>query len=592
MRTTLNRVAAGVAAAAVASLAILSSSASALPPGTAAAGTSVLAPGTGTNTSNFTLTPPSGAACPGDSSATPGNGYRWGTFFVASSVDPATLTYAAGLPVQQGSAYTDVLYNSAGSPQANKTTAASTGLITPLPVFNFGANVLPAPNGTYNIGYACTLAGVTERFWSTPITVSNSTATTFSYSFGAVPAAPVVAGTLVAGDQTLAGTFTHAASIPAATGYTVTAVPTVGPGTTATLPLAAGVTSFSFASLTNGTTYAVSIVATNTAGSSAASNTVTGIPTPAARPPVTNLQGDPLIGSVNLSWTAPSGVAPIGYTIAVTPTVAGAPFTAAAGATSFSVTGPAGLYTFTVTPNHASPYVGTSASVVASILDARVIIQDITVVRPAGALVLTQICGAYGPLDAEPASTGFPFMPATPGTTAGATGPTLLANGAGGVDPNYTSGSYPSPATPTYPTHCGINLGTATLVTTGPEAGQYYAAKGQINQVTVSDTRNGQQGWTVNGTMSDFVSSTNSSVIFKNQMGWTPVVNGTSIGQTVTKGAPVAPVTPGLAVASPLAVASNTASLGIAHMDARLRLLIPVAIPQGTYTATLTFSVV
>ncbi|MGB8860398.1 MAG: fibronectin type III domain-containing protein, partial [Ilumatobacteraceae bacterium] len=358
----MTRIAAGVAAVAVASLALLSTDASALPPGTPAAGTSVLAPATGTNANTFTLAPPAGASCPGDSAS---GGYRWQTFMTATSVDPATITYGLSGPVQQAGEFSKPLFNSTGAPQINKTTAVTTGLITPLPLFGWDASILPVPNGAYNIGYACTTTGTTQKFWSTPITITNSTATSFSYAFGATPAAPVLGGTLAAGDQTLDGTFTHAVSVPATTGYTVTAVPTAG--ATVTLSLAAGSTSFSLTGLVNGTQYAVSVVATNTVGASPVSNTVNGTPNPGARPAVTSLAAVPGTGNVVLNWVTPTGVAPTGYTIAVSPSVAGAPFTAAAGATTFTVNGtPGTLYTFTVTPTHPSPYVGTAASISAT----------------------------------------------------------------------------------------------------------------------------------------------------------------------------------------------------------------------------------
>ena len=593
MRKTFTQVAAGVAAVAVASLALFATSAQALPPGTAAAGAGTLSPLTGTNLSTFAFAPPSGAVCPGDSAS---GGYRWTTFMVAGNVDPATLTYNLSGPVSQGGAYTQPLFTTAGSPVIAKTTATTTGLLTPIPAaLNFASNVMPVPNGVYNIGYACTLAGVTEKFWVTPITVSNSTATTFNYAFGTAPAAPVLGGTLVAGDQSLDGTFTHAASVPATTGYTVTAVPTSG--TTVTLPLAAGATSFSLTGLVNGTQYAVSITATNTVDTSPVSNTVNGTPNPAPRPAVTSLAAAPGTGNVTLSWVAPTGPAPVDYTIAVSPSVAGAPFTAVAGSTSFVVNGtPGTLYTFTVTPNHAGIYVGTSASITGTPNAAQVIIQDITVVRPAGALVLTQRCGVNGALPLEPASPGFAALPALPASADQVgTAPTLTLGGA--ADPQFTN--YPSPSSPNYPTHCGINLGTAQYVTGGTLAGQYYAANGILNQVTVSDTRDTDSGWTVNGTMSDFTVVGGGASFSGNHLGWTPVVTDDSdltlagYDQVATAGASILPATAGgLATAEPLASAVGGAGLGIASFDARLKLLIPVSARAGTYNGTLTFTVV
>lgn len=596
MRTHFTRVVAGMSALAVVSVALLTGSAQALPGGTPAAGPGTLSPATGTNLSSFNFAPPLGAACPGDGLA----GYRWTTFMVASSVDPATLTYNLSGPVSQGGAYTQPLYTTTGTSVVARTPGISSGLITPIPAaFDFANVTMPVPNGAYNIGYACTLntLGVTntERFWVTPITISNSTATSFNYGFGAVPAAPVVAGTLTAGDQSLGGSFTHGASTPATTGYTVTAVPTAG--ATVTLALAAGATSFSLTGLVNATQYAVSIVATNSTGSSVASNTVNGTPNPGSRPAVTNLSVVPGTGDAALSWTAPTGVAPLGYDIVVSPSVAGSPFTALAGATGYTVTGlTAGTnYTFTVTPTHPAPYVGTSATISAVPNAAQVIIQDITVIRPAGALVLTQRCGVYGALPLEPASPGFDNLPALSASVDRVgTAPTIIG---GAPDPQFPN--YPSPSSPNYPTRCGVDLATGQLVTSGPLAGQYYTASGRLNQVTVSDTRDTDSGWTVNGTMSAFTVAGGGASFSGNYLGWTPVVaddsDPTSGGydQTAVAGSNVLPDTAtGLATPKVLSSAAGGAGLGVASFDARLKLLIPITARAGTYNGTMTLTVI
>jgi len=545
----------------------------------------------------MTVLPPSGAVCPGDTAS---GGYKWATFMVAPGIDPATLTYSSTGPASTTAGFVQPLFTTGFSPIVNKNTAVTTGLVTGLTTSSIGlfAPGFVAP-GAYQIGIACYLAGQTVSYWSAPMTITTNVATggpaQVNYAFGAIPSAPVLGGTLTAGDQTLAGTFTHAASVPGTTGYTVTAVPTSG--TTVTLALVAGVTSFSLTGLVNGTQYAVSVVATNSVGSSVASNTVNGTPNPAPRPAVTSLAATPGTGNVTLSWVAPTGVAPVGFTIAVSPSVAGAPFTAAAGATSLVVNGtPGTLYTFTVTPNHVSPYVGTSASISATPNAAQVIIQDVTVVRPAGALVLTQRCGVYGALPAEAATPGFAALGALPASLDQVgTAPTLTPGGA--ADPQFTN--YPSPASPNYPTHCGVDLGTAQYVTTGSLAGQYYAATGRINQVTVSDTRDTDTGWTVNGTMSSFDVVGGGASFSGNYLGWTPVVTDDSdltvagYNQTAVAGAPVLPTTAtGLATPKALSSTAAGAGLGIASFDARLKLLIPVSARAGTYNGTLTFTVV
>ena len=249
-----------------------------------------------------------------------------------------------------------------------------------------------------------------------------------------------------------------------------------------------------------------------------------------------------------------------------------------------------------MTPNHASPYVGTSASISATPNAAQVIIQDVTVVRPAGALVLTQRCGVYGALPIDLASPGFAELAALPaaGGLVG-TAPTLTVGG--GLDPQFAN--YPSPASPNYSTRCGVDLGTAQYVTSGTLAGQYYAATGRINQVTVSDTRDTDTGWTVNGTMSNFTNVGLGDSFSGNYLGWTPVVTDDSdltvagYNQTAVAGATVLPTTAaGLATPKALAATAAGTGLGIASFDARLKLLIPMSARAGTYNGTLTFTVV
>jgi len=595
--TRLGAVAATLAAATVATLGLGGS------PGALAGpplGTNTLTPANGNTSTTFTLIPPAGASCTGSGSGTPA--YRWQTFIADAGVDASTLTYASG-PNAVAGHFVSPLYDAAGgNPVQNQNPSASPlGLISGIPTLSFSSLIgaVGLTNGAYNIGFACTQAGNLDagKYWSTPITISSVTATGFNYAFGAVPAAPTL-GALTPGDTTLAGSFTATPSTPATTGFTVTAHPAVGADVT--LPVAAA-GPFTLTGLTNGTSYAVSVIATNPTGNSAASNVVNGTPTPAPRPPVTGLaETQTPLGSTTatLSWVAPTGVAPTGFTIAVSPTVAGAPFTAAAGATSFPI--PGGLigttYTVTVTPTHPSPFVGTPASITYTLNAAQVIVQDITVTRPAGVLVLTQRCGVYGAVAAA-ADTGDGFGPlAAIVASGGATGtaPTTGSAPGGPADPGFPQ--YPNPSPAAYPTHCGINLGTASLVTSGANAGAYYAATGQINQVTVLNTIDSDSGYTVNGVMSNFTGSVATNTFSGNYLGWQPQVNYVSPStgaytHTVTASALVAPITPGLGTPAPLANAPTGHSIGVASMDARIKLLIPTTAKADTYTGTLTFTV-
>jgi hypothetical protein len=158
-----------------------------------------------------------------------------------------------------------------------------------------------------------------------------------------------------------------------------------------------------------------------------------------------------------------------------------------------------------------------------------------------------------------------------------------------------------------YPTHCGINLGIGKLITTGTEAGKYFAAVGRINQVTLVDTRDSDSQWTVNGAMSNFSNGLAGPLnsFTGNYMGWTPVKtsdSGLTLGnydQNVVAGATVAPSgasptgpTVGLGSNKVLASAAVGQGLGIAVLDARLKLFIPLTAKNGIYTGTLTFTAV
>ncbi len=246
--------------------------------------------------------------------------------------------------------------------------------------------------------------------------------------------------------------------------------------------------------------------------------------------------------------------------------------------------------------------------------------QDVEVNRPAGALVLTQVCGVNGAIPAETApSLGFPTpLPAVLAASVGATGPTTTAGGAT-IDPRFAEGNYPYPqnadGTPnaTYPTHCGINLGNAKFVTSGTGSGQFFAASGVLNQVTIVDTRDTDAGWTVAGKMGRFTNQSDNAVTFAgSQLGWSPVMSddsdlftdsdGITYDQVATAGGiadPNASVGTGLGQGVTLGSAAGlagsgtsfTGGFGIAQLDARLKLLIPVTKKSGVYKGVLTLTV-
>lgn len=596
MRTNLKRVALSIAAltAASAGLVLSSTPASALPAGTAPVAPANLSPSSGGIDATYTLTPtpPTASFCPGDATA----GYSVRTFMTPTSQDPATLTYAGAGPI--GAGFTQPLFTSAGSPiiannPAPAAPPATTGRILSLGNLSFGA-LGTVPDGAYYIGIACARAGETESYYSTQITFTAN-----SWAFGARPAAPVLTtSSYDAGTNTATVNFTHAASVPATTGYTATLVPVGAAAPIAPISVPAGATSFPIPGVVLGAEYDVTLVATNSTGGSEASNTVRIIGATTATVVVNPIAAVFEGADVTISWSAPA-TAPTDYTVAI----AGGPTIPEAG-TSTVVSGlAAGDYTVVVTPNYASGSGITgvaSAPVNFTVQLNTLLYQDITVERPAGALVLTQRCGVFGGFPAFDA-TGWPGAQLTldPLTAVGSTGALserpVVVGGPNDGDPDPLFTSYPRRGT--YPTLCGVDLGAGELVTSGPLAGRYYAANGRINQVTVLDTRDGDLGWTAKGDIADLFTSGPAPYGANNSfsgdfLGWYPQMTSSSTGQSVTAGTAVTPGTTGGMTSNPtLASAPSGAGLGIATLDARLALIIPVAADADTYTARLSLTV-
>ena len=602
MQTNIKRLIAGVTVLAVASVGLISTAASAiLPLDTTPNGVATISPTSGTSATTLTILPPSGTVCPGDSAS---GGYRWQTFIVPSTVNAGTLTYSAGPVAVAPNTFALPLFSAAGSPTVDKNTAVTTGLITGIPTYSFAAIAGAFTTGQYKIGYACTKAGVTESFWQTIINVT-VTAGAMSFSPFEVPGAPTLASPLTSGNGTLAGTYTAPAATPAATSFTVTATSAGNP----TVTVAGSAGAFTLTGLVNKSAYSVTVTQTNAAGTSVASNAVVGTPAdPNERPAVTAVvqtqQGVANGAPEIISWTAPT-TAPVSgqYTVAVTNAgtpIAGSPFTVSATTVSIPCTPAlAGvLLTAVVTPVWAAPLFAPSATTTFACGSATTVTQDITVTRPVGGLVLTQTCAKYGALPAEPTSLGFDAV--LPAELASGTGSAPTINDPRTiVDPAFSQYPYPVDAievpNPTYPTHCALNLGLAKLITSGSEAGKYFKVDGRISQVAIVDTRDTDAGWVVSGKVSDFASGANT--FSGNYLGWTPVKTSDSgvtlegYDQTVNAGATVAPAfASGLTAAQPLATAAANQGLGIAYLDARLKLLIPVTANNGVYTATLTIS--
>jgi hypothetical protein len=308
------------------------------------------------------------------------------------------------------------------------------------------------------------------------------------------------------------------------------------------------------------------------------------------------VQGAPADSQVSLTWTAPAGPTPTSYDVLANPAPAAPsnPRNNGGSAASDTFTGLTNgvVYAFQVravyggTPGQYSVASGPITP------QGKFVTQTITVTRPQGDLVFTQVCGAHS------------------ATTSG-TAPTLGPTPGGAADPLFSQYPYPVDGNgvpnANYPTSCGINLGTAHLLTSGTGAGQFFEATGLLNQVTVADTRDADPGFTVNGQMGRFSNGgPNVHDTFSgSELGWTPVKtsdspgfmasDGTPYDQTVAPGPVVGPNTAnatGLSSGGQLGRANAGQGLGIAVLDASLKLWIPVYANHGVYTGTLTISAI
>jgi hypothetical protein len=371
----------------------------------------------------------------------------------------------------------------------------------------------------------------------------------------------------------------------------------------------AGATSVDATGLTNFTAYTVTVTTNTlasdgvTPGSTTSSSigpnaSTTPGPAAAAAP-----SGTPANGAVNLTWSQPSFTTGLtGYQVKA--------YTGG-GTTLFSTT-PFGLvlsgqitglangtpYVFTVTAQYGAN-AGQESPFSAPITPAgKRITQTFDVTRPVGDLVMTQACA--------PGSITMDNAYAYP----------VDANGI----PN-----------PTYPTDCTVHLGTAHLltadhtafdylatpITSGPTYahGNYFRATGDIQQVTITDTRDTDNGWNLNVQITDFTH--NSNHFSGNNLGMIPTVTDHSppfsspdgnYTMTVHSGNPVYPGatgaggmgsgTPTVALGEaqnctvPTYPTTCTGGLGMALMDAHLALMIPVFDKADTYTAVMTFTAI
>ena len=341
------------------------------------------------------------------------------------------------------------------------------------------------------------------------------------------------------GDGTLTAAFTPPAGADAGTTYTLSAT-LHGTATPAGTPASGSASPLTVTGLTNGTQYDLSLIAHNNVGNSPP-GTGTGTPNkaPKASPVVAVTPGANQCG---VSITTPAGGTPTGYDFSIT----GGPsdqtsFPGVAGPVNFTGLTASTSYTITVHTNYTVASGDSAPDVVRPCVPngGNVVVQHITGTRPAtGALVLTQNCGS---------------------------------------DPT-----------------CTVDLGTGSSI----QGGAYFEAKGTLYPVTVTDTRDGDRGWTVKGQLTDFTKTVGTETFSGKALGWVPAIQSASPSPlpgyviNAAQGGTVLPwggtsLTSGSAV---LMSAPAGAGLGSATTNAGLTLWIPVTASAGTYSAVLTMT--
>ncbi|MCX6397521.1 MAG: Ig-like domain-containing protein [Propionibacteriales bacterium] len=138
--------------------------------------------------------------------------------------------------------------------------------------------------------------------------------------------------------------------------------------------------------------------------------------------------------------------------------------------------------------------------------------------------------------------------------------------------------------------------------------GDLLQAEGNLDTVVITDTRAGDPGWAATGVVSDFTNPTGvngATSVSAFNFGWAPVIAVSAANQVgITAGAVVAPDTLpsvgapqsnpalGLGAARAFATTTDDNGNGTAKVDAALKLNLPTDVAAGTFSATLTFTVI
>lgn len=118
----------------------------------------------------------------------------------------------------------------------------------------------------------------------------------------------------------------------------------------------------------------------------------------------------------------------------------------------------------------------------------------------------------------------------------------------------------------------------------------HFEATGTIDPVKVIDSRNPSATWTASGQVSAFTGS--AGTIPASSLGWSPTVIETDAGATAGAAAAPGPnAGDGLSVSQVLGSTTDPGAAGTTRLGADLLLQAPLTTPEGSYTATLTLTV-
>lgn len=133
------------------------------------------------------------------------------------------------------------------------------------------------------------------------------------------------------------------------------------------------------------------------------------------------------------------------------------------------------------------------------------------------------------------------------------------------------------------------NNGLVDLGTAEDHNGEYFGAAGQINPITVTDSRRSLAPWSISASVGDFKDG--AKTFSGAYLGWTPKVAAAGAGAVASPAVASGYAGgQGLSISRALGYASQGHSKGTAKLGADLDLKIPNAIDKGSYRATLTIT--